>query len=477
MQPSQSTSTYFTHRLLLCLAIITWSMIIPHPSHASPFSVGQERDVGDKMRSLIRKEFKLIDEPDTVQYINTLGQKVLKIAGPQYFNYQFFVVNNKEFNAFAAPSGLIFIHTGLVSTMKNEDELLSVIAHEIGHVAHRHLADRIDKAGKINIGTIAMILAGIALGASGEGELSEAVVTGAMATSASFSLKFSRENEEEADRLAFNWMTELDRNPESMLSMLSRMRRISILKIGKVPSYLLTHPDPAQRMSYVQDLINQSPPTKSLPEKRGFDFNRFRYRILARSGENRNLLPRLAKKVENGKDKNYMSRLGLGILYMQEGNFVKARSYLQQVINEFPTKAILLTDLGLTYLKEGNRKKAIDFFEKARQMDRDCAYTAFNLAKALDQSGVTDRAIELYQELLITIPSFATSHYFLGQALSKKGDVGKGHYHTAVYSWLEGNSEGAKYHFKSALKKLPSKDPYIEKCKEMLLKIDRLEKL
>ena len=121
MQPSHSTSTYFTHLILLCLAIIAWSLIIPHHSYASPFSVGQERDVGEKMRSLIRKQFELIDEPDTVQYINTLGQKVLKIAGPQYFNYQFFVVNNKEFNAFAAPSGLIFIHTGLVSTMKNED--------------------------------------------------------------------------------------------------------------------------------------------------------------------------------------------------------------------------------------------------------------------------------------------------------------------------------------------------------------------
>lgn len=477
MRTFNSTITTSTFPLLICLMITMGIIFIPLPLQAGPFSVGRERDVGEKMQSLIRKEFKLLDDPDTAQYINDLGQKVLQVAGPQYFDYQFYVVDNKEFNAFAAPSGLIFIHSGLISTMENEDELLSVIAHEIGHVAHRHLADRISKAAKVNVGTVAMVLAGIALGASGNGELSEAMVAGAMATSATFQLKFSRENEEEADRLAFNWMRELGIDPKSMLSMLSKMRRISILKIGKIPSYLLTHPDPAQRMGYVQDLINQFPPRKIPAEKIGFNFHRFRFRVLASSTGSPNLLPRLAEKVKHNKDKDYMARLGLAIIYMQEGDFVKARSYLEEIVNKYPDQPILLTDLGLTYLKEGNITRALTFFEKSRKMDRDSAYATFNLAKALEQSGSPDRAIELYQELLITIPTFAKSHYFLGQALSKKGDTGQSLYHTAFYSWLEGNSARAQYLFKSALKVLPPKDPFIEKCQDMLQKIARLEKL
>ena len=477
MRPFYSTIKFKNTVLLICLTSLIWSLFSPQSPDAGPFSVGRERDVGEKMQSLIRKEFKILDDPDTAQYINDLGQKVLTIAGPQYFNYQFYIVDNKEFNAFAAPSGLIFIHSGLISTMRNEDELLSVIAHEIGHVANRHLADRIAKAAKVNVGTIAMVLAGIALGASGEGELSEAVVAGAMATSATFQLKFSRENEEEADRLAFNWIRELDRDPGSMLSMLSKMRRISILKTGKIPSYLLTHPDPGQRMGYVQDLINQSPPGKPLSERNNLNFQRFRYRILAGSGENPNLMQRLTRKVDNKEDKDYMARLGLGIIYMHEGNFVKARSYLEEVIDKYPSEAILLTDLGLTYLKEGNSKKAMAYFEKARQMDRNCAHATFNLARGYELSDSHALAIELYQELLITIPTFAKSHYFLGQTLSKKGDIGRGLYHTAYYSWLEGNSKRAEYLFRNALKSLPPKDPFNEKCKDMLARIARLEKL
>ncbi|MCK4839496.1 MAG: M48 family metalloprotease, partial [Desulfobulbaceae bacterium] len=95
----------------------------PQQLRAKPFSIVKEKELGEKMQSLLRKEFKLIDDPDVAQYINDLGQQILAVAGPQYFNYQFFVIDNKDFNAFAAPSGLIFIHSGLISGMTSENEL------------------------------------------------------------------------------------------------------------------------------------------------------------------------------------------------------------------------------------------------------------------------------------------------------------------------------------------------------------------
>jgi predicted Zn-dependent protease len=122
-----------------------------------------------------------------------LGAKTLAVAGSQFFDYHFFVISNKELNAFAAPSGLIFFHSGLIETLESEEELVGVVAHEIGHVVSRHLADRISKNTKVSAAAMLGVLVGIAIGA---GPLSEAIITGSAAAAHSAALSFSRLDEE-----------------------------------------------------------------------------------------------------------------------------------------------------------------------------------------------------------------------------------------------------------------------------------------
>jgi predicted Zn-dependent protease len=272
-------------------------------------------------------------------------------------------------------------------------------------------------------------------------------------------------------------MVKLGRDPGSLLSMLSKMRRISILKTGKIPAYLLTHPDPAQRMGYVSDLLNAYPGKLVTTTRNNFAFQRIRFLILANTRDNRNLVLRLQKKIDNGKDQDYMARLGLAQVYLHEGDFSKARKYLTELIRKFPGQAILKTDLGITYFKEGKAKKARKIFRESLKVDRNCAFTILNLARALEQDNKLDEAIELYEELLATAPTFARSHYYLGQALTKVGRTGRGHYHTGLYSWLVGNSELARYHLGKALELLSTDSPYRIRSKAMLKKITRLEKL
>jgi len=426
------------------------------------------------MQSMVRKEFKLLEDPDIDQYVSLIGKEVLAVAGPQFFDFQFFVIDNKDFNAFAAPSGLVFIHSGLLEAMENEDELVGVMAHEIGHVANRHIADRIDKAGKINIGTVAMVLAGIAMGG---GDLSEAVIAGAMATGASMNLKFSRENEEEADRLAYGWMQKMGRSPEAMLSMLAKMRKLSILKMGDIPPYLLTHPDPARRMSYVQDLMQIDDNRIAVEEKTDFNFQRIRYRVLVGTKDATALLPHLLKKLPSREPKDFMVRFGLAQVYLHEGDYIRARQYLKEVIEKYPEESILKTDLGITYLRERNIPQALAMFQEARKSNRHDAFTAFYLAKTLEQKGEIIQAIELYEELLVMVPTFARLHYHLGRTRTNNGQPGLGHYHTGVYSWLEGDIKTAKYHLQKALEKLPKDSPFQKKSQDMLAKMKRLEKL
>jgi predicted Zn-dependent protease len=455
---------------MLCALLVTAP---PIPS-VQAFSVGDEKKAGEEIQATIHQEFALLDDPDIDQYISRLGREILSVAGPQYFDYRFYIINDRDFNAFAAPSGLVFVNSGLIEAMDNENELVGVMAHEVGHVVRRHIADRIDKGTKIGIGTIALILAGIALGG---GNLSEAVITGAMATGASMNLKFSRENEEEADRQAFTWMGQMGRDPHDILSMLNKMRRISILKTGKIPPYLLTHPAPEQRIDYIQDLLQSSgtkPPAKPADN---FRFARIRYRIMVSTRDSTTLLPILLNKAEGADPEGKMARYGLALLYQQEGNFAKSRQYFQDLLAEYPNQAILKTDLGLGYIREGKPAEALKLFSAAHKSDPDDAYTIFQLARTLEDTGQTSEAIELYQTMLNLTPTFVRLNFYLGRALSATGHADQGYYYNGVSNWLEGNLTAARYHLQKAIDSLPTKDPLSEKSQDLLAKIKQLEKL
>lgn len=455
--------------LLLCLLLLA----SPSPP-VRAFSVGEEKKVGEQIQTTVHQEFVLLDDPDIDQYIGRLGREILAVAGPQYFDYRFFVISDRDFNAFAAPSGLVFINSGLIEAMDNENELVGVMAHEIGHVTRRHIADRLDKGTKVGIGTAALILAGIALGG---GELSEAVITGAMAAGASMNLKFSRENEEEADRQAFSWMVQMKRDPRDILSMLTKMRRIAILKMGKIPPYLLTHPAPEQRMDYVQDLLLTTGPATGDHTGDNFRFARIRYRILVSTRDSATLLPLLRKKAEGADDEAFLARYGLALIHLQEGNFAASRRYLEELLARYPGQAILKTDLGLVLTREGKTTEALKLFRAAQAADQDDAYTIFHLARALEESGQTAEAIDLYQRMLTLTPSYPRLNFHLGRALAATGRAAQAHYYNGVSNWLEGNLPAARYHLQKALESLPSGDHLRERSRDLLDKIKQLEKL
>ena len=129
-------SKRFVFRFVACVVLFAQALL---PVQVSALTIGEERKIGEQLLFSIRRELPVLDDPDISAYINALGHKVLENIGPQYFDYRFFVVKSDQFNAFAAPAGLVFFYSGLIETMRTENELLSVLAHEIGHVRRFHL--------------------------------------------------------------------------------------------------------------------------------------------------------------------------------------------------------------------------------------------------------------------------------------------------------------------------------------------------
>lgn len=462
---------------IVCLVFLLGNLPLAgfSPPPAQAFSIGEEREVGEKLLSIIRKEFTLLDDPDLTEYVTNLGRQTLQLAGPQFFDYHFFIIDNKEFNAFAAPSGLIFFHSGLIDLCDTEGELVSVLSHEIGHAASRHIADRISKSGKLNATTTALMLAGLLLG---QGALSQALVTGSMAGGLTANLKFSREDEEEADRLSYKWMKEQKRDPEDMVNMLKKMRRVSRYHRKQVPTYLLTHPEPESRIGYIEDIILQDQ-QKKIQAQDEFAYQRFKYRVQALTRDTQSILPILRNKAEEPGilQSDPMVFFGLSQAYLADRNYQKAEEALQEVIRHFPDKHILKTDLGRIKFEAGETKKALEIFQEINKLDPDEAYNTYYLAKALQQNGESAQAVLIYENLTERLPTYAKLYQEIGKLRAALGNKALGHYNLALSQYYEGSSLSARYHLDQALKGLSEKDPLFTKIKELKEKIIRIEKM
>ena len=435
--------------------LIVAQMLLPVQTQA--FSIGEERMVGEQLLYAVRSEFKLLDDPDISQYINNLGQAVLEVDGPQYFDYHFFVVESDQFNAFAAPSGLIFFYTGLIKTMKSEDELLSVLAHEIGHVVSRHIAHRMSKQGKVTATTLLLGLASLAFG---NAALAQGLLTGSLAASESIKLSFSRQDEEQADRISYDSMRAMHRDPKAMEDMLKTMRRISRYRSNKLPAYLLTHPNPEARLDYVQSLsaIDQAKPGY-YKKTDNFSFLRFKYRVMSQSIEPDQLRIFCANTLASGRDPEQvtMAHYGLALVNAQDTNFTEAIKQLELVRKKYPHRDILKVDLATLYMEAGQVNKALPVLRKVYNRDATDMYAAYRLGQAFEKKGDFVEAERMYKEVAKVMPEYSKLYYDLGRLKADQGQLHVSNFYLAKYYLYEGRMKFAKQYLKRAAKdkKLP----------------------
>jgi predicted Zn-dependent protease len=444
---------------------------------AFAFTVGEEREIGEILLYQTRLAFPIIDDPDITQYVNELGAEVLRVSEAHFFDYRFFVIKNKEFNAFAAPSGLIFFHSGLIETMNSEDELVSVMAHEVGHVVSRHIASRMAKGTKVGIGAMALAIAGLALG--GGGVAGQALVTGSMAASQAMNLHFSRQDEEEADLLSYGWMKKMERDTAAMEKMLQTMRRITRYRMGQVPQYLLTHPDPEARLGYVQSLIaveGASLTTQSQADD--FSFLRAKYRILSQvedDGRLRNFLTnKIADPGASPLDKN-MARYGLSQVEREANNYVRSHELLREVIAAYPERSILLVDLGRIELASGNKDKALELILQAKRQNPEDLWAVFQLAKVYLELGQLQEAEAHLFTVAREIPEYSKIYYDIGKMRSTQGRKGEASFYLGKYYLYEGRIELAKDNFEKVIKEQSLSRNIRDEAETMLKTIERLE--
>lgn len=216
------------------------------------FSKEQDVQLGREAAAQVERQMPVVRDSELNSYIQRIGARLAATPEAGGFPYTFKVVNDSSINAFSLPGGPTFVNTGLIKAAENESQLAGVLAHEISHVALRHGTNQ---ASKANLIQIPAALLGSVVGGGGS-MLGQLAQLGIGLGANSVLLKFSRTAERQADLLGAQIMSRAGYNPIEMARFFEKLQAQG----GHAgPQFLSDHPDPGNRVKYVQDEIRYLP--------------------------------------------------------------------------------------------------------------------------------------------------------------------------------------------------------------------------
>ena len=217
------------------------------------FSKDQDVQVGRESAQQVEKQLPVVqDSPQLSGYISQLGSRLAKLSDAPDYPYTFKVVADKSINAFALPGGPVYVHTATIAAADNEAQLAGVMAHEISHVVLRHSTSQ---ASKAFFWQIPLAIAGASMGGSLMGQLAE---LGLGFGVNSVMLKYSRDAEHDADILGARTMAKAGYAPVEMARFFEKLKAGN--GGGSGMQFLSDHPDPGNRVQYVEEEVRSLPP-------------------------------------------------------------------------------------------------------------------------------------------------------------------------------------------------------------------------
>lgn len=419
---------------------------LPTP-RAFALSTEEETVMGQEFLVQIQERFQLLDDNFANQYINELGHYLIRPLETKHFPFQFYIIKTNMLNAFAAPGGHIFIFSGLIEALDNIDELAAIICHEIGHVAARHLSQRIEQNKMIGLATLAGVLAGILIGGSASGPL----ITGSLAAAQQAQLSYSRTDERQADQLGFKYMKAAGYNPAGMIGALEELAKGQWLGSNKIPAYLLTHPTGPERMSNLESLMSGYEPGEPKDEATSFRelFPVFKTVVTAKCLE-----PDEAKRIFDRKTKeipeSFLPHFGLGLVCLGESDYAPAIEQLKKSLEKNPGFVPALIHLGEAYQMSGQDRKAISVLEQALNLDGGNRRAIFLLGLSNEHLGQYDTAIALFKRLTAFGNERNEVYYHLGICYGNRNQLALAHYNFGLYFKNLRQIQKSRFHFHKA---------------------------
>lgn len=453
----------------LLLIVVILCGVLGAGSAFAAFTLEDERKVGREFYEKIEKSNALVKEKRVQVYITELGNSILSHSNKAPFDFRFSVYKDSAINAFATPGGYVYVSRGLIALAEDEAQLASVMAHEIAHVNARHIARIIEKSTKVNVAALAAILAGAFLG--GGSDLAVGAMAFSLAAATTLNLQYSREHEEEADRLGLSYLISTGYDGQGSVEMLRMMRRYEYYS-STVPSYFKTHPGTDDRIRYLDGMLQTVYRKQQGKDNLSKRFDRIRIEMaLSRPDAQTNYAyfrDRVRKNPASLDD-----RLGLAVSLDRTGRVAEAMEIFHKLLQEAPNDEDILRETGIVYVKAGRTQEAIEPLRKALQLDLDDRETLLYLGRAYGTMENYEAAVDLYRRLENDPPQEADILYNMAMAYGRTGRTGDYHYFYGLFLKKQNRKDNALYHLEEA-KKLLGRDP--EKSRRIQKAIDSLKK-
>jgi len=327
-----------------------------------PVRVSHGKELGKQFIQAALKEYRFVKDPEIVHVVNRVGKEILAAIGEDPARYHFLIVHQNQLNAFAIPGGYIFLFDGLLKKLDSIDALAGVMAHEIAHVQKNHFFKDAKKINAINLATMAsIILAGLA----GEGQ--GATGTIAIAANVSLQLKFSRENEEEADLFALQYLRETPYHPGGLATFFDTLSFYQRFTSGITPPYLSTHPGLGERRLMVNMLIKDLPEPVPPSKSEAVEWKRLNTILRADGTESiETLFPKSQESLSDADEANRFYSTGLFAL--KSGAMNEALKAYQAAIRLQPEESIYYADLAQVYMRMQQATQAKTAADKSIQL-------------------------------------------------------------------------------------------------------------
>lgn len=389
-----------------------------------------ERRLGERIMRDIRREQAYIDDEVVAEYLNNLGQSLIELSpdvrGEAGYDYLFFALRDPTLNAFALPGGFIGFHSGLIMAAESESELASVFAHEIGHVAQRHIARIIgEQQNNSMIQLASMLLGAVVATAAKSTDGAIAAAMGGAGLAVQRQLDFSRMAEREADRIGLEILSRGGYDTSGMVGFFARMQHANRNVDHGMPSVLMTHPLTTERIADIEARIRG---TRYRQRADSPDFNliRARVRVLQNShaqGARDNAVYFENLLRQNDPDDVRAGHYGLALVALKQQAYAKSWQHLhagKAVVPVASTLAYAQLEAELL-LAERKYPQAISFLERAREQFPVSRAVVHQYAEALMAGGRLVQAQDYLREQVRMYRQDDKLLYTLARVYERKG--------------------------------------------------------
>ena len=420
-------------------------------SSNSLFSPEQEYQLGRAWLRVFRSQAPTLDDPLLQDYLEDLIYRLVTHSELQDRRIEVVIVDNPVINAFAVPGGVIGIHTGLLLYAQSEDELATVLAHEIAHLSQRHFSRRVEYQQANAPLTLAGMLASAVLIATTGGAAGLAAMSATQAAALDAQLRYSRGAEQEADRIGMQTMVRADMDPHAAPAMFERMLQSNRYSgANRVPEFMRTHPLSESRISDTRNRARQYPMVQHKPS---LAYHLMRARMQVHHADTPQRAAAMFRGSLDGTPlSNKGARYGLVLALTQAGQPAEAQAELDKLIDDDPGRLEYVLAQAELDMSIGEAQSAV------RQLQRQLTLYPSNhaltmaYARALMQNGQPHIAEEVLLEQSHERPDDPGLWYLLAEVQGLSGNIAGLHQARAEYFILNGVLDEAERQLNYAMK-------------------------